>query len=1677
MPYSAGTIILQVVPSYLGFQDENKKMADALAKSLDESLEKGATSGAKKASRRVNEILGEELGKDTDKSGQKAAEQYAGSFRTHLEGAIRKMEKELKPIELRTASSKTLDDIAAVKKEMTDLSKIKFEPGADTRQVERALDRVRSKLEAVRENADIDVKWDVDEATKTFDAFKKKVDSYKPVVHVEVDADDVKVDVEVDTKKADRQMGDFEKRSKARLKNVAAALGDSMDAEVRHVKERIDSLSGKTIGVDIDMTTFLNEVRRIEIELAHIAATTVDTQVHADASEALVELRAYDAYVHKLQGHDVTTKVKTKGAEESTAKLSLFDKMLKKVGLDGRDVANSFRFFNFTALAVAAIGAALIPIFAALAGGAVGLGVALVGAVAGLGILAIAFSGIKDAVSALNDQQDQAAKNATDNAKRMRQAAESVADAQRSLARAREDAAQSIEDAERTLTRTVEDAAQRQKDAARSVADAREAATQAIEEALQRQKDAEQKLADAQRDATKAQQDLVQARKDAQKELEDLQDQQARNQLDQRQAVIDLFNATVANNAAQADPGATNLEKEQADINLKNAQLRLKELRDQQKELDDQAKKGVNNSDKVKQAQDGVTQALQAQKDAQKDLADADKALTKQRLDSARDVQDALEQQRRTTEDNAQSIEDAQRNLARTRKDAQQSVEDALRNLQRANESYKDSLEQTDASAEKVKEAMDALGPAGRDFALFIHGLRDDFREIRDIVQAAFLPPLTEAMKLLKNTYGPELKQFAGSMATVFGQLALLTAQVFTNKDFKLFFKTIGDIAPIITRNFGKAFLQFFEAIANIAVAFAPLAVQLSEAFLGWSTAFLEWTQSKEGQKAIQDFLGYVEDVGPDVAKFLFAAVQAIVNLAVALAPYGDKLLNGITSFLLFIANLDPATLGGIAITVLEIVAAFQALSGILSVLSIVAGSTLGLIVLAVAAVVAAVIYLYNTNQAFHDFVVKVWPVIADIFSKIMELWQWQITNVYGALSALIDVAVWLWHKVLEPFFKEVGKLAKDFGEAVSPVLSDIADLFKDIGDDVSFMWNKVVFPILKTFGEIAWQLLTAVMRPVLGEIGERFQGVGIVFKTVWDKVLSPVLGFFMDKLGINDKMKENGGGLVGAFRSAVGLIKSIWDGLGAIAKKPIDFIVGTVINKGLIGGFNALAGHLPGLKTVDPIPWPPPGFANGGIPDKNYGVRFGYSPGRDNQLIAVGGGEAILRPEATRALGSDWVNAINKRAKLFGVQGVANYMMGFKNGGEVSGGSRRATPGDWDRTKYHGKAMDFYTMRLLQAAERIVGHAFSVTQGSYSTSVAASGSTHAGGGALDLGWLGKIADVVALRMVGFAAWHRNPSQGPWRDHIHAIAIGDPTASPAAKRQVQDYFNGGDGLGGKDDGPNVKKDPSLLEKIGGGLKGFVGWVADAISNPVDWLTGKITGQLDKLTKDWGDNTLTRTLKAFPAALIQGMADMISGGIDAIGNVTGGGKVKDIVKNLAANAFGWTGDQWAAIDWIVGKESGWNPNAKNPNSTAAGLFQLLAGTAAQYGGQSSDPGVQAQQGLQYIKDRYGDPLKAKAFWESHNWYKDGGVVPTDGVQDNGTMMYDNGGYLPPGITTVVNLTGKPEPVFTAAQFEGMRGEGGSGGGIHYEPHFNASDLTADDVMDDFRFEMRRLNRGS
>lgn len=140
-------------------------------------------------------------------------------------------------------------------------------------------------------------------------------------------------------------------------------------------------------------------------------------------------------------------------------------------------------------------------------------------------------------------------------------------------------------------------------------------------------------------------------------------------------------------------------------------------------------------------------------------------------------------------------------------------------------------------------------------------------------------------------------------------------------------------------------------------------------------------------------------------------------------------------------------------------------------------------------------------------------------------------------------------------------------------------------------------------------------------------------------------------------------------------------------------------------------------------------------------------------------------------------------------------------------------------RVTVDGKTLNKRTADMLKRAQQRLGYDLYVVQGSYNAGgVSASAGTHDGGGAIDVAVpSGKAAEVVrALREVGFAAWHRLPSQGPWGEHIHAIAIGDPELSSGAEQQVRAYYAGLNGLasGGRDDGPRLDPIPRWPIKLG-----------------------------------------------------------------------------------------------------------------------------------------------------------------------------------------------------------------------------------------------------------------------
>jgi len=79
---------------------------------------------------------------------------------------------------------------------------------------------------------------------------------------------------------------------------------------------------------------------------------------------------------------------------------------------------------------------------------------------------------------------------------------------------------------------------------------------------------------------------------------------------------------------------------------------------------------------------------------------------------------------------------------------------------------------------------------------------------------------------------------------------------------------------------------------------------------------------------------------------------------------------------------------------------------------------------------------------------------------------------------------------------------------------------------------------------------------------------------------------------------------------------------------------------------------------------------------------------------------------------------------------------------------------------------------------------------------------------------------------------------------------------------------------------------------------------------------------------------------------------------------------------------------ATEHWIITRESGGDPTADNPTSTAFGLGQLLLGNRILYLGAdyaTIDCGKQLMAFRAYVRDRYGTAEAAQAFWQRHGWY--------------------------------------------------------------------------------------------
>jgi tape measure domain-containing protein len=193
---------------------------------------------------------------------------------------------------------------------------------------------------------------------------------------------------------------------------------------------------------------------------------------------------------------------------------------------------------------------------------------------------------------------------------------------------------------------------------------------------------------------------------------------------------------------------------------------------------------------------------------------------------------------------------------------------------------------------------------------------------------------------------------------------------------------------------------------------------------------------------------------------------------------------------------------------------------------------------------------------------------------------------------------------------------------------------------------------------------------------------------------------------------------------------------------------------------------------------------------------------------------------------------------------------------------------------------------------------------------------------------------------------------------------------------------------------------SIRDGISGALDGFWSWLQ---TNFVDKIPAFVKTLLDikspsGVFADIG-RQMVEGLRVGMESRLPSIDELIERVVGKVGRMSG--DVDDWLR--AAMSYTGAPASWLEpLKWIVSHESGGDPRAKNPDSTAAGLFQMIDTTWAGSRDTSLpndifNPVINAIGGIRYIRGRYGDPFEAVDFWKAHNHYASGGWAGLHGPE--------------------------------------------------------------------------------
>ena len=273
---------------------------------------------------------------------------------------------------------------------------------------------------------------------------------------------------------------------------------------------------------------------------------------------------------------------------------------------------------------------------------------------------------------------------------------------------------------------------------------------------------------------------------------------------------------------------------------------------------------------------------------------------------------------------------------------------------------------------------------------------------------------------------------------------------------------------------------------------------------------------------AIEKFTGYLEEIAPKIEAGVQWIIDHLPEIEAGVVAIG-------TAFLAWkVAGIITAVTTALAgMSVAEGIAAAK--TWLLN--TAMAANPIGIVVAAIAALVAGLVVLYKKSDKFRDFVDNLWKAVKLYIGFIVEYFKtaWKaIKKVWETIKN----AVMMYIDFIVNYFKTAWAIIKG-------VWSAVVGFFTSIWEGIKAVFNAVV-DFFKTIFTNAWEDIKAIWEAVVGFFTGIWDGIKNTFKTVGN--------------WFGEKFQSAVDGIKNAFSKVKGFFSDVWDGIKSVFGNVADW-------------------------------------------------------------------------------------------------------------------------------------------------------------------------------------------------------------------------------------------------------------------------------------------------------------------------------------------------------------------------------------------------------------------------------------------------------------------------------------------------------------------------------------------